>query len=77
VQWREFIVSDCQIDGRMVRTPEYKFVSYKGDSQELLFDMKKDPLELHDLSADSAHGGVVSDLKSRLADWESRLIPTV
>lgn len=74
VDWREFIVSDCQINGRMVRTPEYKLISYSGDSQELLFDMRKDPLELKDLSSDQSHAGVVTDLRSRLADWESRLI---
>ena len=73
-EWREFIVSECLITGRMLRTPEYKFVSFKDDPVLQLFDMRTDPWELKNLADDARHAGTVSDLRKRLADWESRLV---
>lgn len=72
-EWREFIVSECLISGRMLRTPEYKFVAFKDDPVVQLFDMKADPWEMKNLAEDSKHAGTVADLRKRLADWESKL----
>jgi choline-sulfatase len=73
-EWREFIVSECLITGRMLRTPEYKFVAFKDDPIEQLFDMRTDPWEMKSLAEDAKHAGTVSDLRKRLADWESKLV---
>lgn len=72
-EWREFIVSECLITGRMLRTPEYKFVAFKDDPVEQLFDMRTDPWEMHNLAEESKHAGTASDLRKRLADWEGKL----
>lgn len=73
-EWREFIVSECLITGRMLRTPDYKFVAFKDDPVVQLFDMNTDPWEMKNLAEDSKHAGTVADLRKRLADWESKLI---
>ena len=73
-EWREFIVSECNISGRMLRTPEYKLVAYKDDPVIQLFDMRADPWEMNNLAEDAHHAGTVSDLQKRLAEWEGRLI---
>ncbi|MBM4049678.1 MAG: DUF4976 domain-containing protein [Planctomycetes bacterium] len=73
--WREFIVSESAITGRMVRTPEWKLITYKGDPTEQLFDMKNDPWETRNLATEAKHAAVMSDLKKRLADWEGHLEP--
>jgi choline-sulfatase len=74
-QWREFLVSESAIRGRMVRTPEWKLITYKDDPVEQLFDMKNDPWETRNLISEAEHAGVVSDLKKRLTEWEGRLEP--
>lgn len=72
-QWREFLVSDTQRSGRMVRTPEYKYVAYEKDSVVQLFDMRADPGELKNLAADAAKADVVRSLAGNLAAWEGSL----
>lgn len=75
VPWREFLVCEVAITGRMVRTPEYKLITYKGDQTDQLFDMRTDPGEMHNLACDSQGQEIVADLKRRLAEWESQLEP--
>ncbi|MCX8038831.1 MAG: sulfatase-like hydrolase/transferase [Candidatus Sumerlaeia bacterium] len=74
-EWREYLVSEVAVTGRMVRTPEWKFITYRGDSTDQLFDMRRDPGELHNLAPDGRHADVIADLRKRLADWESHLQP--
>ena len=74
-EWREFLVSESNIRGRMVRTPEYKLITYKDDPTEQLFDMKADPWETRNLVGDARHADVMADLKKRLSEWESKLEP--
>ena len=71
--WREFIVSDTHGAGRMVRTPEYKYIAYRDDPVTQLFDMRADPGELKNLATEAAQAGVVRDLARRLALWEQSL----
>jgi len=73
VEWRDLLVSEVAITGRMVRTPEYKLITYKGDQTDQLFDMRSDPGEMHNLAAEGKHAEIVTDLKRRLAEWESGL----
>ena len=72
---REFVVSESNITGRMVRTPEYKLVTYKDDPVDLLFDMKRDPWEMRNLAGEARYADTVANIKELLQDWESRLVP--
>jgi choline-sulfatase len=71
--WREFLVSDTQGTGRMVRTPEFKYIAYRDDPVTQLFDMRADPGELQNLAPDAAQADVVRDLAGRLDAWEKTL----
>ena len=73
--WREFVVSESNINGRMVRTPEYKLITYQGDTVDHLFDVRNDPWEMHDLATDARHSDRVPDMKKLLRDWEGGLEP--
>ncbi len=73
--WREFLVSESNIKGRMVRTSDYKFITYKDDPVEQLFDMKADPWETKNLAGEARCAGVMADLKKRLSEWEGQLEP--
>ena len=69
--WREFVVSSSSITGRMVRTADYKYVSYKGDPVDQLFDMKNDPWETKNLSDQSDYAPIVADHRKILSDFEA------
>ncbi len=71
--WREFLVSDTFRTGRMVRTPEHKYIAYQGDPVTQLFDMRSDPGELKNLATGASNADVVRDLAGRLASWEKTL----
>jgi N-acetylglucosamine-6-sulfatase len=51
-----------------LRTRRYKYVVMRAgkDSEELLFDLREDPGELHDLSRDPAHAEILQDLRSAI-----------
>jgi choline-sulfatase len=69
-----FIVTEVSSNtGRMVRTPSFKYITYKDDSVEQLFDMKTDPGETKNLLASSRHASVLAEHRKILRDWESRL----
>ena len=72
-EWREFVVSEVNITGRVLRTPEYKLVTYRGDPVVQLFDMRKDPWETKNLAGEVRYADVVRDLTKRLGEWESEL----
>jgi arylsulfatase A-like enzyme len=74
-EWREFVVSESNITGRLVRTPEWKLITYAGETPDLLFDMRQDPWEKQNLAGEPQHADTVADLKARLGDWEKRLEP--
>ena len=70
----EFCVSEVQSDlGRMVRTPEFKLITYKDDPVSQLFDMRSDPGETRNLIDEAAHADTVKDLRALLRGWERRL----
>jgi len=71
---RDFIVSEVRSNtGRMARTQQWKYVSYKGDTVEQLFDMKNDPGETKNLAAISRYASILAEHRKLLKDWESRL----
>ncbi|MHB8901749.1 MAG: sulfatase family protein [Thermoguttaceae bacterium] len=75
VAWRDFVSSEHHIDGRMLRTAQYKYVRYAGDPVEQLFDMKADPWEMQNLYDDPRLADVVRDHRKMLDDWEASLKP--
>lgn len=71
---RDFIVSEVSSNtGRMVRTERYKYITYKDDPVEQLFDMKDDPGETKNLATSSAHASTLAEHKRMLKDWEHGL----
>jgi len=75
VQWREFLVSEADVTGRMVRTPEWKLITYYGDQTDQLFDMRNDKGEMRNLAMEGKYADVVNELKNLLSDWERNLEP--
>ena len=71
--WREFLVAETFRTGRMVRTPEYKYITYKDDPVTQLFDMRSDPGELKNLAGEASKADVVRNLAARLEAWEKPL----
>ena len=79
--WRDFTVVEtefCQskktfnIKGRCVRSEDFKYMVYdKGDLHEQLFDMEKDPGEMHNLAYDSKYRRVVKRHRKFLEQWIS------
>ncbi len=69
-----FIVTEVSSNtGRMVRSSSFKYIVYKDDSIEQLFDMTKDPGETKNLLASSRYASILSEHRKMLKDWESRL----
>lgn len=71
---RDFIVTEVSTNrGRMVRTPRYKYITYKDDLVEQLFDMKDDPGETKNLAKSSKYASILAEHRKLLKGWESRL----
>lgn len=69
-----FCVSEVSNNtGQMVRTADFKYITYRDDPVEQLFDMKNDPGETRNLASDATFAGVLADHKRLLLDWEKRL----
>jgi arylsulfatase A-like enzyme len=58
---------------RMVRTERWKLIRYPRINKSQLFDLKADPDELRDLSADPAQAERVKEMAGLLADWQKQL----
>jgi len=62
-----------QLAFRAVRTPTHKLIVWKDPARgDELYDLRADPAEAHNLAADPAARGVLSDLRSRLSAWMRR-----
>lgn len=72
---RPFVVSelryrDSSHDGRMVRSPRYKYVAFRsGARSEQLFDLDTDPGEVVNLAADPAARPLLDSHREMLAQW--------
>ena len=73
VDWREFVVAETHIIGRTVRTERFKYVRYRDDPIEQLFDMKADPWEMLNLADQAKYADVLTAHRRLQADWESRM----
>jgi len=71
---RDFVVTELPSNrARMVRTRDYKYITYAGDPVDMLFNMKKDPGETRNLTVDTSCTTIRSDLRKTLRDWEKHL----
>ncbi len=73
VDWREFAPAEVNKTGRMIRTPEYKYITYEGDPVEQLFDMQSDPGETRNLAGEGKHADALAAHRKLLTDWEAGL----
>ncbi len=72
--WGHTIITEVSSNrGRMLRTPRYKYITYKDDMVEQLFDMKDDPGETKNLATSSKYASTLAEHRRMLRDWESRL----
>jgi arylsulfatase A-like enzyme len=58
---------------RMVRTDRYKLIHYPHINRDQLFDLKADPHEKNDLSADEKHAATFARLKKILREWQREM----
>lgn len=52
---------------RMVRTEDYKLIVYPKIKQELLYDLKNDPMEMKNLAGDEKYAAILKDMHAKLA----------
>ena len=62
---------------RMVRTDRYKLIVYPKVPKVLLFDLKKDPDEIRDVSDQASYKNVLQDMKDRLIRQQAQLKDTL
>ncbi|MEE9369842.1 MAG: sulfatase/phosphatase domain-containing protein, partial [Sedimentisphaerales bacterium] len=72
-EWREFVVAESFVNGRMLRTQDFKYITYKDDPIEQLFDMKNDPWEIKNLATDGNYASILEDHRKLLASWQAKL----
>jgi arylsulfatase A-like enzyme len=58
---------------RAIRDARWKLIRYPLVDVTQLFDLRADPSERHDLSADRAQARRVSEMMSRMRQWQQRL----
>jgi len=58
---------------RMVRSDDWKLIVYPQAGKTQLFDMNKDPLELHNLAGNSQYDAVLQQLKTKLHNWQKQV----
>jgi choline-sulfatase len=73
-EWRDFVAAEVVTTGRMIRTPDFKYITYYGDPVEQLFDMANDPGETVNLAGQPAHDDTLEAHRDLLAQWEQRLL---
>jgi len=56
---------------RMVRSQDYKLIYYPVIKRTQLFDMKADPLEMHDLSAKPEYQLQIQTMMAELEEWKT------
>lgn len=71
--WRTVVTEVSSNTGRMVRTQRYKYITYKDDPVEQLFDMIDDPGETKNLATGSKYASTLAEHRRMLKDWEARL----
>jgi arylsulfatase A-like enzyme len=76
--WREHVVAETHFaqhrcEGRMVRTPRYKYVAYSwGAYREQFFDLERDPGEMVNLAVSSRYARALQHHRDLLRAWCDR-----
>jgi len=69
-----YVVCESNVNqGRMVRTADYKYVTYVDDPVDQLFDMEDDPGETRNLAPDPEYADRVVKHRDLLLEWEGQL----
>jgi len=72
--WGRTIITEVSSNtGRMLRTQRYKYITYKDNLVEQLFDMRDNPGETNNLATSSKYASYLPEYRRMLEDWESRL----
>ena len=67
---REFVACEASANhGQMIRSERYKYITYKNDPVEQLFDMKSDPGETINLAGDTSYGNELERHRTMLKEW--------
>jgi choline-sulfatase len=75
-EWRDFLVTEHHIHGRAVRSKDFKYVKYRGDPVEMLFDMRNDPWETKNLYDDPKYADVMREHRRMLKQWNESMLKT-
>jgi len=54
---------------RGIVTRNYKFVDYMREPNDVLFDLRRDPKELHNVAGDPEYAAIVQTLRNRIDAW--------
>jgi arylsulfatase len=72
IEWNEDPEDQAGFNGRTIVSPEgWKLALYNGDSG-LLFDRRRDPLELHNLYGRSEQAATARALRQKIEAWQRR-----
>ncbi len=74
VPWREFVPVETHVIGRTIRTADFKYVKYKDDPVEQLFDIRNDPGETKNLYQKPEYMDIIQEHRKILTSWEKSLI---
>ena len=67
---REFVAAEVSSNlGQMIRSARFKYIAYKDDGSEMLFDMHADPGETINLARDPSHATLLEQHRSMLGEW--------
>jgi arylsulfatase A-like enzyme len=72
-KFRPFLRSETMGSGRMIVSDQYKYIMYKDDPNEQLFDMTNDSGETKNLAFDSQYTEVHKDHMSMLTEYDAML----
>ena len=73
VPWRDHLIGEFRQAGRFVRTDRYKYVQFKGDPVEQLFDLREDPWETRNLYKETPLADVLARHRNLLAVHEAAM----
>ncbi len=71
--WDDDLIGSYLNRQRSITSDGMKLIVYPEANAERLYNLKTDPLEQTDLSADESHRAIRNQLRERLIDWQKRL----
>lgn len=65
------VIEGANCRGKAVRSRRYKYITFKDDPVELLFDLEEDPGEKINLAEDEKFAGILEEHRKYLREWHS------